>query len=231
MKLDFDFNTDYNIDDFSDLDLNLDIEFETRYIKPPKSKGSKNVKYSNAKNLSKEINQLESYNYNIIVNGSFIFGDFIEAFIAENLLSVKELTLSTLSLNQDNVDSLRNLLDWGLVDCLNLITSGYFYSHEKYNLLPYIYQKLDIDNKFQYAAADSHCKIYLIHLNSGEKIVIQGSVNLRSSDNIEQFTMQQSDIDYDFYYDYQIRILEKYKTINKTVRGKKHINEVLNLKK
>lgn len=224
-----DFDIEIELSDFNDIDLDIAVEFETRYLKPLKLKSNKFLKYSKAKELALNIRDLKNVRYNILVNGSFIFGDFIEAFIVEYNLKVKELTLSTLSISDENIDSLENLLIGGYVDQLNLITSGYFYSHEKFNLVPYIYKKLDIDNKFQYAAADSHCKIYMIELASGEKIVIQGSVNLRSSDNIEQFTMEIDAELYDFYFDYQSKIIEKYKTIEKTVRGKKNINEVLNL--
>lgn len=230
MKINQDFDADFNLDDFSDVEIDMELEFETRYIKPPKTKPNKFLKYQNAKKLAQEINELKTHKYNIIVNGSFIFGDFLEAFIVGYNLKVKELTLSTLSLSIDNVDSLSNLFKGKFVEKINLITSGYFYSHEKYNLIPYLLNELDLDNKFEYAAADSHCKIYMMELLTGEKIVIQGSVNLRSSDNIEQFTIEMDTDLYDFYYEYQSSIIEKYKTIDKTVRGKKQINQILNIK-
>lgn len=226
-----DLSFSFDLENFSDLDFEIEQEFETRYIKPPKSKENKYLKYENAKKLASQISELSKFNYRILVNGSFIFGDFIEAFIVHFNLKVKELTLSTLSIGLDNVDSLKNLLIGGYVDKLNLITSGYFYSHERFNLVPYMYQQLDIEDKFQYAAADSHCKIYLFELESGQKITIEGSVNLRSSDNIEQFSIEMDSELYDFYFDYQSKILEKYKTINKTIRGKKQISNILNIKK
>lgn len=48
---------------------------------------------------------------------------------------------------------------------------------------------------------------------------MHGSVNLRSSSNIEQFVIEDNKQLYDFNQDYQNRILEKYKTINKSIRG------------
>lgn len=220
-------NFNLNVDDFINQDFGIDLSFGTRYIRPPKAKENKNLKYANAEKLAAEIKQLSTYRYFCIVNGSFIFGDFIEAFIVKNNLKVKRLTISTLSLSQNNVDSLANLLNGGFVDELNLLVSGYFYSHEKWNLLPYIYKKLDVDNKFQLAAADSHCKMVLIETESGHKIVMHGSANLRSSDNIEQFSIEEDAGVYDFNMEYQTQILEKYKTIDKTVRGKE-INNILN---
>ena len=50
-----------------------------RYCKPAMTK-SKNVKFKNARNLSKEIKIEKNERYFCIIDGSFIFGDFIEAF-------------------------------------------------------------------------------------------------------------------------------------------------------
>ena len=48
-----------------------------------------------------------------------------------------------------------------------------------------------------------------------------GSANLRSSDNIEQFSIEHNDELYDFNYTFHKNILENFKTINKSLRGKK----------
>ncbi len=44
---------------------------------------------------------------------------------------------------------------------------------------------------------------------------------MRSSDNIEQFVIEDNAELYDFNKEYQELIIEKYKTINKSVRGGK----------
>lgn len=216
-----DFDADFNIGDFSG-SLNLDLEFKTRYLKPPKSKeiSDVNLKYSNAEKLAADIVGLKDNRYFIIVNGSFIFGDFIEAFIINNDLHVKKMTISTLSLSENNVDSLAGLLDGDYVDELNLIVSDYFYSHERSNLVPYIYKELDKNNRFQLAAASTHCKLCIFETHCGHYVVIHGSANLRSSSNIEQIVIEESQTLYKFNDDYQCDIINKFKTINKSVRGK-----------
>lgn len=223
VKLDFtnmDFDADFDIGDFSGA-IDLNTNFKTRYVKPPKSKeiAEHNLAYGNAEKLAKSIKKLKDHRYFVVVNGSFIFGDFIEAFITLNNLHVKKMTISTLSLSENNVDSLANLLNGEFVDQLNLIVSDYFYSHERSNLVPYMYRELDKGNKFQLAAASTHCKLCIFETYCGHYVVIHGSANLRSSSNIEQFVIEESKELYDFNAAYQNRIINKFKTIKKSIRG------------
>jgi hypothetical protein len=213
----------FNIEqsDFSNFEVDFEVEFDTRYIKPPKSKEitDQQTKYANAEKLAKDINITIDTRYFVIVNGSFIFGDFIEALIIEKGYKVKSMTISTLSMSENNVDSLAGLLEDGYVDELNLIVSDYFYSHERHNLTPYIFKELDRYNKFQLAAASTHCKVCIFETYCGKFIVLHGSCNLRSSSNIEQFVIEENKELYDFNYGYQMKILDKFKTINKAVRS------------
>jgi hypothetical protein len=208
-----------------DLNINLDLfkEFNSRYIKPPicNDVAESFCAYENARKLASEIDISKNARTFCVINGNFIFGDFIEALISERHLKVKSMTISTLSMSENNVDSLCNLLEWGFVDELNLIVSDYFFSHERHNLIPYIYERLDKDNKFQLAVCRTHCKTCILELETGEKIVIHGSANLRSSGNIEQFMIEENRLLYDFNLDYQNKIINLYKSINKSVNGKK----------
>jgi len=211
-----------DIDDF-DIDLGFDDGLETRYMKPklkPEIKESM-VKYREALKFAKVVEIEKNCRHFAIINGSFCFGDFIEALIVENNYHVKELTISTLSMNQNNVDSLRNLIDGDYADKINLIISAYFYSHERHGLVPYIYDKLDIDDKFQLAVAGTHCKTCSIETYEGLKLIVHGSANYRSSANIEQIMIEENEELYDFNQDYQNAIIDKYSTINKEIRGEK----------
>lgn len=218
--------TDHNFKiisiDFSEVTVTTGKQFKTRYIKPPKVKDieENRLKYSNAKKLTQDITIEKNDRYFVVIDGSFYFGDFIEALIVEKNYSVKKMTISTLSMNENNVDSLANLINGNFVDELNLIISDYFYSHERHNLTPYIFQELDIDNKFQLASAGTHCKMCIFETYCGKYIVIHGSCNLRSSGNIEQFVIEESKDLYNFNNEYQDAIINKFKTINKSIRGK-----------
>ncbi len=226
--------------DFGGIDVDIDLsqfnimggyDEETRYIKPRlQALKSTQIMYDNAVKLAKELRLGANERADVIVSGAFIFGDFIEAFITENNVKCKKMTISTLSLSQDNIDSLANLLDWGYIDELNLIVSAYWFSHERWTLVPYCYDRLDKENKFQLAVAGIHTKTCQFESLGGKKIVIHGSANLRSSGNIEQFTIEDNAQLYDFYNEIYSNILQRYATINKQIRGKDLWKEMIKKK-
>lgn len=207
--------------DLSHFDLVGGYDEQTRYVKPRlQAIKQSQIMYETAVQLAREIKIDKGERADVIVSGSFIFADFIEAFIVENNARYKKMTISTLSLSQENIDSLANLVQWRLVDELNLVVSAYWYSHERWSLVPYCYKELDKDNKFQLAVAGIHTKTCQFETFGGKKIVIHGSANLRSSGNIEQFTIEENPQLYDFYDDIYSNIVDRYGTIKKSIRGK-----------
>lgn len=136
------------------------------------------------------------------------------------------MTISTLSMNQNNVDSLANLMHGGYIGELNLIISVYFWANERSSLIPYIYEKLDIDNRFQLAVAGVHTKTCQFVTDGGRKVVMHGSANLRSSGNVEQFTMEENPELYDFYDEKFNLVLAKYGTIKKAIRSNELWNTI-----
>lgn len=225
IETDFNFNID--LGGFSDIEINIDFDINTndRYCKPAMSR-SKNVKYKNASELSKAIEIKQNERYFCIIDGSFIFGDFIEAFIYDRAIIVKEMTISTLSMSQENIDSFYNLMKNGYIEKLNIIVSDFFYSHERHNLVKYMYDKLDFDDRFQLSVCRTHTKICMFEteMNGGRKYVIHGSANLRSSDNIEQFMIEENKELYDFNYHFHKKIIDNFATIKKSLRGNKLFN-------
>lgn len=210
-----------------DLDLSLfdilpeDTDREARYIKPKVPTMKKGfVRYDNAVKMARELYLNKGERYDCIVGGNFIFGDLIEAYLVQHHAKAVKMTISTLSLSQNNVDSLANLLRAGYIEELCLVVSTYFYGNEAHALIPYIYENLDTgDGKFQLAIAATHTKTAQFETLGGRKIVMHGSANLRSSGNIEQFTIEENEELYDFYDDIFSKIAEKYATIRKMVRG------------
>lgn len=226
--------------DVSDIDLSafsfnpiLDADTESRYIKPRfVPMRSSQVCYEHAKELVNAIGIIkEGDRYDCIVAGSFIFGDFLEGYLVENCIGVKKLTISTLSMSQENIDSLHTLLVKHYVDELNLLISDYFFSHERNSLIPYIYQQLDIDNAFQLSVTSVHTKTMHFETEDGTKVVIHGSANMRSSGNVEQFTIEANSELYDFYDKVFSPLIENYQTIKKSVRSKKQWDIMMNKKK
>jgi hypothetical protein len=194
---------------------------KSRYVKPPRAKiiPERMLKYKFAQELAADIKPEKDMRYFVIIDGTFIAGDFIEAFITGHNLHVKRLFISTLSMSLENADSLKNLLAGDFVDELSLIVSDYFYSHERNGLIPYLYQELDSEaGKFQLAVAGTHCKIALIETHCGLKIVLHGSANLRSSSNTEQIAIEEDAELFEFNAGIMTGIIETYSTIKKTVR-------------
>jgi len=222
-----DFNFDINLDNFSDIEIDLDLEKETnlRYCKPAYKK-TVALKYKNAFELSKEIKILQTERYMCIVDGSFIFGDFIQAFINARNLKCSNVTISTLSLSIENIAVLKVLMENNCIEKLNLIVSEFFYSHEKNNLIKLLYKELDIDDRFQLAVCRSHMKVTILETKQagGRKYVMHGSANLRSSDNLEQFMIEECSEQYDMFNDVFEKILTNFHTINKSLRGDKLFN-------
>lgn len=219
---------DFTFEDFSENDLSECFDFsfdenndiETRYIKPPLFK-TKTELYKNAQIAAKNIIITENCNYFAFIAGNFIFGDLLEAIMTKQQLGAVRLDISTLGMSQDNVDSLANLLIKGYVKELNLIISDYFFVHERNRLIPYIYKTLDVDNKFQLIVTGNHCKIIAAKFSNGLNMVIHGSANLRSSGNIEQIAIQESKEICNFVFEINDKQINKYKTINKSIRGTK----------
>lgn len=205
-----------------EVNVKINNKFTSRHIQPPKAIeiSERFLKYKNAQKLADDIEINEKSRHFVIIDGTFIFGDFIEAIILKNNWLVKEMTISTLSMSQNNIDSLDLLIEKKYLEKLNLIVSDYFFQHEKFGLVPYIYDVLDVGNNFQFAAAGTHCKLCIFVTECGKHICIHGSANLRSSSNIEQFVIEESKDLYDFNYEYQKNIIEKYKTINHKIENK-----------
>ncbi len=237
---------DFDID-FGDLDLpDLDPDIfdfmeeeidedravpESRYTKPRiYNVKQQSIMYDNAEKLARELTVNKNERANVIVSGSFIFGDFLEAYIVHHNAKVKKMTINTLSLSQNNVDSLHTLLVKDYVDELNMIISVYFFSHERRALIPYMYEKLDIDNKFQLAVCSTHMKTAQFETLGGRKIVIHGSANLRTSANLEQFTIEENEELYDFYEEVNEKILERYATIKKPIRDSRLWDTITRMK-
>lgn len=196
-------------------------EVETRYVKPPLYVGKRRapVMYERAAELARDIGPAIMAGERGVawLSGNFIFGDFIEALLVETNEFCDELTISTLSLSPNNVDSLHNLIVGDYVGEINLVVSDYFYNHNR-AALPYIYSQLDIGDKFQLAVAGTHTKVTLMRCGD-RKIVLDGSANLRSSRSVERMAYVTDPVVYDADYEVHRLILDHYATIKKAPRA------------
>lgn len=212
--------------DFGDLDFDLDdFTFEetapdtrTRILQPRIDTGilTQTVNFQHAMELAEKIDlsgQTRTYAW---VSGAFIFGDIIEALWRRKNIDIKELSIVSLSISEENIDSWAGLLAQGNIERLNLVCSAYFYSHYKYDMIPYLYQQLGNDPRVQIAFGAYHMKIITLETHHGNTLTIHGSANARSSMNIEQIMVEPNNRElHDFNAKMIAEICDNYGTINK----------------
>lgn len=149
------------------------------------------------------------------VDGSFIFGDIIEAFADADIVYPKRVFISTLSMSHENIDSLKNCVEFYGLEKIDIVLSDYFYSHEKFDLVPYLYQTLDQNDQLDIAFAHIHTKIIGIETQRGNKLLIHGSANMRTCGAIEQVMCECDSNLFDFNDKIVQELISKYGTINK----------------
>lgn len=208
--------------DVASLDgFDLTIAFDrvrTRYRKPRLRPPIADV-YRRAVDMARAFPREKGANLYAFVPGDFVFGDLFEALACDCGMRMDALTISTLSLSENNVDSLRNLLQSGNCKKLDLIVSHYFYSHECNRLIPYLLDELDHQNLFQLSVAGCHAKIALIQEHDkGLRFTVHGSANLRSSSNIEQMQVIEDARLFAFNRAFLHNIIQQYKLIDKRYR-------------
>lgn len=196
---------------------------DTRIWKPKLQKKTliRPLAYRNAREFVRDVDLTPGARTFAWVDGSFIFGDVIEALCEERDVRPKKVYISTLSASEANINSLRIVEDIYQAEEINLILSAYFYSHEKYGIVPYLYRVLDVDNKLQVAFANVHTKLIAIESKDGDFFVLHGSANLRSSNSIEHVMVENDRDLYEFNRTIFDEILRKQKTVNKDYLGGK----------
>ena len=133
------------------------------------------------------------------VSGNFVFGDVLEAMCENGQVSVRNLTVHTLSLSQENIDSLAAVCDMCGTERVRMVASAYWYGHERGALAPYMLETLGAAcGELDIVYAATHAKIMSLETWRGNTVTIWGSANLRSSANIEQLTVMSDRRLYDF---------------------------------
>ena len=233
--MEFDFPDVGGIDATIDIDVGeafsigrIDGAFPTdeRYQKPRRCK-TVSAAYRNAEELAMSLDLHRDFRAFCMVSGDFIFGDFIEAMTSLDRWRIDRLTIHTLTMSQDNIDSIENVIMMDEPSQLHIILSDYWYAMErgkKNGLLSELYKKLDIGDGFRVAFCRTHAKMCTIQTRHGGKLVIHGSANMRSHGVIEQFVIENDPDLYGFIEDYNDRILDRYDTINHGAKRKRSLN-------
>ena len=119
-----------------------------------------------------------------LLRGDFILGDMIPPILRGH--HCPHLRVATLGLSPHNADSLAKLIETKNADQLTILCSHYFREVNKDAVYKEVIQRLASLAKF--VVARSHVKLILAPTEK-DWWVIEGSANLRSSDNLEQMTI------------------------------------------
>lgn len=147
--------------------------------------------------------------YFAILSGKFIFGDMIEAYLFERDHVADEILIATLSMSQNNCDSLAGIIDAGRVKRLGLILSTYWYAVEMKRRVGYLVEHLSRAPEFHWAAISLHTKIVM--LREGDRhYVMHGSANLRSCGQLEQVVIERNEALYHFNRAWMEKVLHEF---------------------
>lgn len=219
--LGFDFDVDFDAFDFEGTE---EDPLETCVYTRPTVRRPQTCAWEHARDMARDLvidNEHETFAF---ASGNFVFGDLIEALVDARKLTIRTLGIQTLSMSDENIDSLRNVLEMQPVERLDLVLSDYWYAHEshKTGLVPYLFEELDLDGLgLRVAFAGVHCKVVTIETLRGNHLTMHGSANLRSSGNVEQLHISPDDGLYEFCDNMTQRMLDAYDVVNQGSRKRK----------
>lgn len=122
-----------------------------------------------------------------IMTGRYDLMHLLVAILEFRAEPVESMLIATLSYNGANLAELKGLLDSGKVKRLGLVCSKFFSEHNKW-LYEQTVRELG-ERGGRVACPRSHCKVVCLHWQSGDKMVCEGSANLRTNSNREQLAL------------------------------------------
>lgn len=131
-----------------------------------------------------------------VLRGDFVLCDIIPAIIAARG-ACPALRIATLGCSIANADSLACLLERGLVASLILVVSHYFAQVDRATVFRAVEARLE--DLAALVVTRCHAKVICLPTAAGDHFVIEGSANLRSSDNLEQMVITNDRDTHDFH--------------------------------
>jgi hypothetical protein len=138
------------------------------------------------------------------------------------------LRIGTLSLKKRNVYELCRLLDAGKVARLSLLVSAFSRDHNADVCQAVLNELAARGPHHRFAAARSHCKVVTMQFSDGEKLVWEGSANLRSNSSAEQAVL----INHPGLHDFHATWLKTGVPVAKSTKAEvtQRVEEVLSLR-
>jgi hypothetical protein len=123
------------------------------------------------------------------------------------------MRVGTLSLSSRNVAEMAALLDAGKVRRLDLLCSDFFRKHDK-DIFAGLLNEFRARGQ-RVASARSHCKVVTLALEDGRRYALEGSANLRTNHNVEQFALSRGPELFGWYDAWLDAMMQKYE-VNET---------------
>lgn len=131
-----------------------------------------------------------------ILRGDFVLCDLIPLIIEERG-RCDHLRIATLGMSAANATTLASLQARGLLGELTIVVSHYFQQVDK--VTTYREVRSILEGRCRFTVTRNHAKVILLPTSGGDHYVIEGSANLRSSDNLEQMLVMNDRETHDFH--------------------------------
>ncbi len=136
--------------------------------------------------------------YHIVICGKSSLWDLVPAVLSLAAPAViTRLYVATLGFGNRQTEELSAMLDEGKVKVCRFVCSHYFRATSRELYEPMERALTERGQKF--LALRTHAKVLLMELADGRHFVAEGSANLRSCKNIEQFTLTHDRAVFDFH--------------------------------
>jgi hypothetical protein len=112
------------------------------------------------------------------------------------------MRVATLAFSSRNTAELAALLDGKNVRSLSLLCSDFFAKHNRAEFTE-AHQELVVRRGQRLAAPRCHAKVVTLDFDDGRKLVFEGSANLRTNGNVEQFALLADDALHDWHAGWQ----------------------------
>lgn len=131
-----------------------------------------------------------------VLRGDFVLCDIVPAIIGARG-HCPHLRIATLGMSLANADALACLVESGSVHRLTLLVSLYFAKVDAATVFRAVAARLE--KIAHLVVARNHAKVICLPTTAGDRFVVEGSANLRSSDNVEQIAVTNDAATHDFH--------------------------------
>lgn len=154
------------------------------------------IRPENARPIIDQLPECADVRLHCVLRGDFVLCDLVPMIIAHRG-ACPHLRIATLGLSVSNAEQLANLHQAGLLERITLVASHYFQQVDKTTTFRQVAGILE--GRAELIICRSHAKVILLPTTAGDYYVIEGSANLRSSDNLEQMLILNDRETHDFH--------------------------------